>query len=695
MKKVININFQGRVIPIEESAFELLKQYTDSLKFYFANEAGRDEIINDIENRIAELFSEELKKGSLCITDMHVEIIMKSIGRPEDFDQEGGNTSNQNTSSSSTFSNVKLPHASVCRNENDKVLGGVCSGLAHYFKLDPTVIRIFFALLAIGAFGTGVLIYIVLWLVLPAAYLQPNTRKRLYRNPDNKVLGGVASGLAAYFNVSVTIPRLIFVIPLIIAAFTSITDDFYYGSIVFSGFGGTFFLAYLILWVVIPQARTASEKLEMRGEKVDLESIRKGVKNELNELTIRAKDMSDEFSAKVKTWGNEVKSMSKDVSEASSSVMNTINPVSKSLFIRIFEVIGSLFKIFFLLIAGLLFIVLFSSLIAIIFTGGGPLYELKPYIINGVRANLLLYASLFLLIVVPTIGLMIWIIRRISNRRSGSRYLGWTFGGLWAIGFVCAIFFGADISKNFRKISSVNQEIAIVNPTNDRLFVDIVPTPGKFYNLSVFDDADEMEFPKITANQDSLLLNTIRVVLLKSPDSMYHVSISKQARSSTVKQAESTASKINFPIQQQDSVLSLHTGFIIDTAVQFRNQRVVVYIEVPVGKQIKISKLAEEYDWFSVRASNHRRSRSIIIDGDDENIDGYDVETGIWYIMTAHGPVVKSGGIESSKEIYPNDFKDTTERKKPTTQHKESEGSRKNSPMAPMISVMDLMIKNW
>ena len=69
MKKVININFQGIVIPIEESAYELLKQYIESLRIYFAKEEGRDEIINDIEGRIAELFSEKLKNGVTCITD--------------------------------------------------------------------------------------------------------------------------------------------------------------------------------------------------------------------------------------------------------------------------------------------------------------------------------------------------------------------------------------------------------------------------------------------------------------------------------------------------------------------------------------------------------------------------------------------------------------------------------------------------
>src|SRR5450432_1492763 len=88
MKKIININFHGRVIPIEETAYEILQQYIKSLRTYFANEEGRDEIINDIENRFAELFSESLKKGSTCITDPDVNAIITSMGRPEDFEQE-------------------------------------------------------------------------------------------------------------------------------------------------------------------------------------------------------------------------------------------------------------------------------------------------------------------------------------------------------------------------------------------------------------------------------------------------------------------------------------------------------------------------------------------------------------------------------------------------------------------------------
>ena len=86
MKKIININLSGRVIPIEDSAYEKLQGYIESLRRYFSNEEGRDEIINDIESRIAELMNEKVRKGAACIADADIDDIIASMGRPEDFD---------------------------------------------------------------------------------------------------------------------------------------------------------------------------------------------------------------------------------------------------------------------------------------------------------------------------------------------------------------------------------------------------------------------------------------------------------------------------------------------------------------------------------------------------------------------------------------------------------------------------------
>src|SRR6185436_9030460 len=88
MKKIININLSGRVIPIEDSAYERLQAYIESLRRYFANEESRDEIINDIESRIAELMSEKVRKGSAAVTDEDLNEIIASMGTVEDFEAE-------------------------------------------------------------------------------------------------------------------------------------------------------------------------------------------------------------------------------------------------------------------------------------------------------------------------------------------------------------------------------------------------------------------------------------------------------------------------------------------------------------------------------------------------------------------------------------------------------------------------------
>src|ERR1700733_3129442 len=125
MKKIININFHSRVIPIEETAYDILRKYVESLKKHFAGEEGGDEIVNDIENRFAELFSDRLKKGATCITDADVEEIIASMGRPEDFDQdENTNATGAGTgfSSFSQESTTEEPRR-LYRSENDKMLG--------------------------------------------------------------------------------------------------------------------------------------------------------------------------------------------------------------------------------------------------------------------------------------------------------------------------------------------------------------------------------------------------------------------------------------------------------------------------------------------------------------------------------------------------------------------------------------------
>ena len=334
MKKVININFQGRVIPIEESAYDILKQYIESLRRYFANEESREEIINDIESRIGELFAERLKKGATCIADEDVNAVIASMGRPEELEAEnaeinginskqerqqssGGSQTGTGTGTAGGTGYNYTTRGRLYRNADDKIIAGVCSGLANYLGIDPVVMRIAFVLLSGALFW----VYILLWIIVPSTSIQSNITKRLYRSAEDRVLGGVCGGLAAYFNISIWVPRLIFALPFIIALISgpfnwwfNDLDIFMAPKIITGSLGSTLFVTYIILWIAVPVAVTSAEKLEMRGEKVDLNSIRNTVKEDVESFKSKAKNFGNEVKETAQQFGEKAKDFGRSAS---------------------------------------------------------------------------------------------------------------------------------------------------------------------------------------------------------------------------------------------------------------------------------------------------------------------------------------------------------------------------------------------
>lgn len=651
MKKIININFHSRVIPIEESAYEILQQYIDSLRRHFANEEGRDEIISDIENRFAELFSETLKKGAACITDADVNAIITSMGRPEELEEEDGpqpsasagagqQTGTGAAQPNSQFTGGPEESRRLYRAGNDKILGGVCAGLANYLRLDPAIVRIIFVLITFG-WGAGPLLYIILWIVLPTKSLPVNARKRLYRNSDNRVIGGVASGLAAYFHIDIWIPRLIFALPLILGILTSILRSTWFdfdGPVFFTGgFGGTLFVTYIILWIVLPEAVTASEKLEMRGEKVDLESIKNTIKSDLGNLKGRAKEMGSELQERAQQVGQQVK-------QSTQNFATEAGPVIRRSSSGFAHAIGVMFKAFFLFIAGLITFVLITVLASLIFRGDG-LLQLKGYVLEGFWQNFLAWAGFFLFLVIPVIALLTWLIRRITGVRSRSHYLGYTFATLWIIGLFCMIVLGGLIMSNFRARQHVEESVSLVQPSHNKLIVRTSEAVNRYNDTDWWSDIDFGKHgPFYSLNEDSFLLTTIRVRVLKSEDSGFHVQLIKISRGSSAAKARETASRIEFPIRQSDSILNLPQGFAITGNQKFRNQQILVEVAVPIGKRILINRSIEDYHWFNINPNNrhirwndrHNDWRSDWDEDVDEN-DTYPWTGNVEYVMTPTG----------------------------------------------------------
>jgi phage shock protein PspC (stress-responsive transcriptional regulator) len=684
MKKIININFHSRVIPIEETAYEILQQYVESLRRYFANEEGREEIISDIENRFSELFADTLKKGAACITDADVNAIIASMGRPEELAGEeeassarsgtaagAGSTGSGGVGSGGVGAGSGPQPGSVPYEEprrlyraaNDKVLGGVCAGLASYLKLDPAIVRLLFVLICF-TWGAGFLLYIILWIVLPTKTLTTSARKRLYRNPDDKVIAGVASGLAAYFHIDVWIPRLIFALPLILGIVTSIWQNVWWhvfphfgGRFIFDGFGGSLFVAYIVLWIVLPEALSPSEKLEMRGEKIDLESIKNTVKSDLETFSRRAKDMGTELGESFNKMGQQMSSQVRQNvqnfgTEAGAAVRRSNNGIGHA--------IGVLFKAFFLTIAGIIAFALIMALIAVAFSGGG-LLDLKSYIFTGFWENILSWASFILILVIPVIALLTWLIRRITGIRSQRHYLGYMFATLWVIGLISFVVLVGMVINNFRSRAHSEEEFALTQPSHGNLIIQAHQNIHRDYYDDDwwFDNGWRHNGVFYFLSDDSVLLNTVQIKILRSDDSSYHLRVLRGSLGSSANNALERARQISFPVAQSDSIIQLPGGFPITRDQQFRNQQVIVAVYIPVGKKIMMDNSVKRYDWVNL----HVGRGHINWDNDDRYDENYDDEgfslennylwnSGVQYIMTPGGlqRVSPSGNYDDRPE---------------------------------------------
>lgn len=631
MKKVININFQGRVIPIEESAFEILKQYIESLRRYFANEEGREEIINDIEARIGELFAERLKTGSTCITDEDVNSVIASMGRPEDFDaQEGevppsqGPQPSANTSSNQSYQK-QTTRGSLYRNADDKLLAGVCSGLANYLGIDPIIVRIAFILLSGALFW----VYILLWIIVPSKSIESNITKRLYRSADEKVIAGVGGGIAAYFNIAPWIPRLIFALPFILSlisgGFNSWWWDWDFGfmpRLISGSLGWAMVINYIILWIAVPVANTATEKLEMRGEKVDFNSIANTVKEDLEQFRVKAEKFGSEMKTTAKQFSQEASSQFKTYSSKTGSAVRSSG---------LGHAIGVIFKAFFIFVFAIIALSLFAVFIGLLF-GGIAFAPFQGFILEGRFQAILAWLTIILLLLLPMVALITWGIRRIMGVRSARHSVGYAFLSLWILGLISGIMLFYMVVRNFkRNVLLEEEQVAVIQPIN-KLYIDVEKRDWKQYRNQFFGIDVNNDFPWYTKGDDSLLINTVRISMVKSNDSAYHVYRIKGSRGRTNEIARETAEKIIFNPVQKDSVLTFPRGFFISKNEKYRNQRIWIVVEIPVGKRIEFSNRISDWDWMEW---NNRISEDY---SDWDNIGNvYEPVPGKEYIMNEDG----------------------------------------------------------
>lgn len=476
MNKTISINLGGQVFQIDDNAFEKLKHYLESIRARFATTEGSDEIISDIEGRIAEMFSEKLSDKKQVIVFTDVEEVINIMGRPEEFETE--------------------PDEDYAAQESKK------------------------------------------------------KSKRLFRDPDDKVLGGVCSGLSAYLGINDPLwIRILFVVAFF--------------------FWGTSFLVYIILWLIVPEAKTASEKLQMRGENINISNIEKTIKEDLNDL----KDRINNIDSK------EAKTKAKNASER---FINLIIAIIVFFVRFVFKLVA-----FTLVVAGIFIfaICLFLFLLYPIGLAGAIIPPLYPLFLSSKLFAFLSGLALFLLIGIPAVALVYLGFRILLNRRLRIPGLGLSFLGLWIVGVILSFVVLISTAADFSRGESVKGQIALKQPVTDTLFINVnrLTTDDRQYS-SLLGFGDFMVHEGKILVQDRITLD-----VKESATSEYVLEKTVEARGGSKNEAYDRATNIQYNINQTDSALYFDNYFTIDDKERFRGQKVQLVLRVPIGAAVFLS----------------------------------------------------------------------------------------------------------
>ncbi len=575
MKKNISINISGIIFHVEEDGYEKFKAYLDSINQYFAGYEDSEEIIADIESRIAELFLEKLDDGKQVVTIVDVENLIATMGQIADFEaieeeedftkaEPKAKTQKQRKAKSSSSSSSE--GARVLRRDlNKRILGGVASGIGHYFKMDPIWVRVAWLLLFFT--GLGILAYIIMWIAVPGSDDLPEdvNVKKLYRDPDDRVLGGVSAGLAKYFNTDAIVFRIIFVILI---------------------FGGVGILAYLILWIITPQASSLTEKMQMKGEKVTLSNIDENIKKTKQE-NLNPKDEN---------------SFTKVLLFPFRLIGNIFKGLGKAL-APIFQLIVALIRVF---IGGIIALVGISSMFSFLVAGGVVLglyngdwfyggddwaYFTSEVIVNTVPE----IGALFLLIAlfIPFLFIFIAGITIIAKRRVMSSSTGWSILGIWMIAVVGTFATIPNVIRDFREEASYE----VVDPlaiAGDTLIIDVqsvnyFPESRRRYNM-MDNEWNESEF-------SDLDIRVAKDGELKLEKRFY-------ARGRDFEGAQETAKAVEYNYSLDGNKITFDSDITFNRKTKFRMQGVNLNLYIPKNQPFKIARGSRELiQYFGYRYS--------------------------------------------------------------------------------------------
>ncbi len=549
MKKTISINIGGIIFHIEEDGYEKLKSYLESVNKYFSTFEDSAEIISDIESRIAELFLAKLSDGRQTLYLEDVNELIQTMGTTKDFqesiDPEEAAPKSEQAAPEAKEEAKAGPSGpkKLYRDTKRKILGGVASGIAHYFGIDPLWIRLIIVALFINVIFVGLstatfLAYIICWIVIPPnEELEEDKKvKKLFRDSEHRVLGGVSSGIAAYFGIDIAVVRLLFVLSLFL--------------------GGAGFLVYIVLWIITPEAKTITQKMEMQGEPVTLSNIEENVKKGLN-----VKEGEESALVKVLLFPFRlIAVVITGIGKLLGPILSFASDLIRILFGTLLMIIGLAIMI------GLILVLLTLS-------GYGPLYPLVESNIlplDLIQRSLETWAfvSIFLVVFIPVLAISMLGLVVILKRRVANAYVGWSLFAIWIAALIATSLMVPNYAREFKTEGNhhyiQNFEVTQGTPT--------------FY-LSEKDDVD---------------YDGVELRIRAHQDSIFQLSVMVESRGKSREDAINNAKMATYRVERKAEDFYFDPELSFPDSSRFRFQTAEVTFYVPYGKVFRMDAGLEE-----------------------------------------------------------------------------------------------------
>ena len=479
MNKTTSIHIKGFPFIIEEIAYNRLENYLMRLKKALNNQKGTDEIIEDIEMRIAELLNTKISISKQVIEDKDIIDILNTLGDPSDYAESDEPIMDEASSSSNSYEESKENH-----------------------------------------------------------------ERRLYRDTESGYIGGVCSGLAGYFNMDPTIIRLIWA-----AAF-------------FLGGFGLFF--YIILWIIIPKANSSIDRLRMKGKPINVDTVKEEVER-------AAKNVSE----KSRNFANEIKN-----DQRIKDGTNTFRKVIRTIF-------G-----FFLLFIGISSLIVVTTLffgqaqVVTVSSENGFLSipELAKLTFNDNIDIQLAYLSFYICSAsFITFFLLGGFVQLFNLKNKWYRFVNFFLIISGVIGFCVGMVVASRTARDFTSPVEIEKSLE----TNTIKNLTIVTQQSTF---KIQDDykVKRRNLWNTYFTKDSITEYGISIRYKVSPDSLYHIEVTKKASAHSFNLGENRAKNIDYNYSLKGDSLILPTYYSYPSIDKLRHQKVIVVISIPKGKTVKI-----------------------------------------------------------------------------------------------------------